>query len=72
MTNILDIALIDGQQPNKTIDVQMPIASGKTGGDICILATSKDDPTTDDWEIIEAEMDNETNCLRFSIKHFSM
>ena len=72
MTNILDIALTDGQQPNKTIDVKLPIASRRTGGDICILATSKDDQTTDDWEIIEAEMNDETHCVRFSIQHFSM
>ncbi|KAK3108572.1 hypothetical protein FSP39_011015 [Pinctada imbricata] len=75
MTNVIDMSMSDGQQPNKGIDMKLPIHSKDQNDvlDLCVLATSEEEPDDiDDWEIIEAKPDKSGKAAVFKIEHFSI
>ena len=73
-TNIVDISMTDGQQPKQEIGIKIPIHHKLSEDDaVVILATSSDAPcSVDDWEVMEAEMDESGKSATFRIRHFSM
>ncbi|XP_063424045.1 uncharacterized protein LOC134707870 [Mytilus trossulus] len=73
-TNIVDIYMTDGQQPKQEIGIKIPIHHKLSEDDaVVILATSSDAPcSVDDWEVMEAEMDESGKSATFRIRHFSI
>ncbi|XP_063424044.1 integrin-linked protein kinase-like [Mytilus trossulus] len=73
-TNIVNISMTDGQQPNQEIGIKIPIHHKLSEDDaVVILATSSDAPcSVDDWEVMEAEMDESGKSATFRIRHFSI
>ncbi|XP_071154831.1 uncharacterized protein [Mytilus edulis] len=73
-TNIVDISMTDGQQPKQEIGIKIPIHHKLSEDDaVVILATSIDAPcSVDDWEVMEAEMDESGKSATFRIRHFSI
>ncbi|CAC5381606.1 unnamed protein product [Mytilus coruscus] len=73
-TNIVDISMTDGQQPKEEIGIKIPIHNKLSEDDaVVILATSCEAPcSVDDWEVMEAEMDESGKAAIFRIRHFSI
>ncbi|XP_052094040.1 uncharacterized protein LOC127730036 [Mytilus californianus] len=73
-TNIVDISMTDGQQPKKEIGIKIPIHHKLSEDDaVVILGTSCESPcSVDDWEVMEAEMDESGKAAIFRIRHFSI
>lgn len=53
MTNVIDMSMSDGQQPKEEIVMKLPIhKKGNEVEEMCVLATSEEDPDdVDDWEV---------------------
>ena len=53
MTNVIDMSMSDGQQPKEEIVMKLPIHNkGGVEEEMCVLATSEEDPDDeDDWEV---------------------
>ena len=74
-TNIVMISTKDGQQPKKDIQIKLPVqhTTGSDNTEMCVLATSKDDPVEEhDWDIIDAVNVSGENAISFNISHFSV
>lgn len=71
ITNVLDLTMSDGKQPQKVIKMKMPIHT-ETNSDIIILTCRKEYPEEDeDWEIEDGSM-IQGKMVEFRIDHFSM
>ncbi|XP_033761407.1 uncharacterized protein LOC117343181 [Pecten maximus] len=71
MTNILDITTSDQQQPNKEIEIKMPITAKAQSEGIVILMTSNPDPNLLKWEWEEIPAEIKNGRVEFKIRHFS-
>ena len=73
LTNVIDLSMSDGQQPQNDIDMKLPLHSSNSKEEMCVLATSEEDPEDeDDWEVLEARTDQQGKAAVFKISHFSM
>ncbi|XP_033762800.1 uncharacterized protein LOC117344233 [Pecten maximus] len=72
MTNILDISTSDQQQPNKEVEMKIPVTAKSKSEGIVILMTSNPDPNLLkwQWEEIPAHIDTDGKAV-FKIRHFS-
>ncbi|XP_021342095.1 uncharacterized protein LOC110442700, partial [Mizuhopecten yessoensis] len=72
LTNILDICTTDGQQPQKDIQMMLPVNVKNKSKDVVVLVTSNPDPNLEkwDWEVIPAEINGAGKAV-FTVKHFS-
>ncbi|XP_062585482.1 uncharacterized protein LOC134247159 [Saccostrea cucullata] len=73
LTNVIDLTISDKQQPKKEIAVKLPIHHSQGDEEMCVLATSQDEPDdADDWEVLDAMTDPSSKTTTFKINHFSV
>ena len=73
LTNVINLSMSDGQQPQNDIDMKLPLHSSNSDEEMRVLATSEDDPDDEtNWEVLEASTDQQGKAAMFKISHFSM
>ncbi|XP_048754332.2 uncharacterized protein LOC125665632 [Ostrea edulis] len=74
LTNVIDMTVSDGQQPQKELVIRLPLHYGdQEEQDVCVLATSLEEADDEkDWEVLEAETDSAGKTATFKINHLSV
>ncbi|XP_052073568.1 uncharacterized protein LOC127711528 isoform X2 [Mytilus californianus] len=72
-TNVVDLTMQNKAQPNKPINVKLPLHSlAASVDDFVIIASHKDIPETEnDWEICPTHIKIEGNIVSFFAEHFT-
>ncbi|CAG2234371.1 unnamed protein product [Mytilus edulis] len=72
-TNVIDLTMQNKAQPDKPVNVKLPLHSLTVPVDDCILiASHKDIPeTVNDWEICSTNITIEGNMVSFCAEHFT-
>ncbi|XP_052105976.1 uncharacterized protein LOC127738681 isoform X2 [Mytilus californianus] len=72
-TDAIAVHTSDGVQPQKDIDMKLPIHTELESNDVIVIGSNDDHPDSiDDWEIIEPSDDADVGSVSFKTNHFSM